>query len=64
MKRGFQSGAVTPVGITIVVCTVITRESLAQDQMISVIVVLYPIKRSVLWWQSGMTTISMSESRD
>lgn len=54
MKRGFQSGAVTPVGITIVVCTVITRESLAHDQMIFfvVVVVLYPIKRSVLWWQS------------
>lgn len=55
MKRGFQSGAVTPVGITIVVCTVITRESLAPDQMI--FVVLYSVKRSVLRRQSCVTAI-------
>lgn len=32
MERGFRSSAVTPVGITIVVCAVITRELLAYDQ--------------------------------
>lgn len=32
MKRGFRSSAVTPVGITTVVCTVIIRELLALDQ--------------------------------
>lgn len=31
MKRGFRSSAVTPVGITIVVCAVITRELLAHQ---------------------------------
>lgn len=34
MKRGFRSSAVTPVGITIVVCTAIIRELLAHDQTI------------------------------
>ena len=34
MKRGFRSGAVTPMGITIVVCTVIIRELLARDQTV------------------------------
>lgn len=32
MKSGFQSRAVTPVGITIVVCTAIIRELLAHNQ--------------------------------
>lgn len=31
MKRAFQSSVVTPVGITIVVCALITRELLAHD---------------------------------
>lgn len=38
MKRGFRSSAVTPVGITMVVCAVITRELLAHDQKIFVFV--------------------------
>lgn len=34
-ERVFRSSAVTPVGITIVVCAVIIRELLAHDQTIS-----------------------------
>lgn len=37
-----SSSAVTPVGITIVVCTVIIRELLAHDQ--TIIFFLYPLK--------------------
>lgn len=56
MKRGFQSSVVTPVGITIVVCAVITRELLAHDQII-IIIILYSMKCSVMWWQRCSTTI-------
>lgn len=34
LRRGFRSSGVTPVGITIVGCAVISRELLARDQTI------------------------------
>lgn len=42
MKRGFRSSAVTPVGITIVVCAVIIRELLAHDQTFFFVCVFGP----------------------
>lgn len=59
-----SSSAVTPVGITIVVCTVIIRELLAHDQTIFFFF-LYPLKCCVHVYntiaQSYSTVIFVSE---
>lgn len=58
-----SSSAVTPVGITIVVCTVIIRELLAHDQ--TIFFFLYPLKCCVHVYntiaQSYSTVIFVSE---
>lgn len=55
MKRGFQSSVVTPVGITIVVCALITRELLAPDLFFSSFVLnkILCVKAAVTLFQCG-----------
>lgn len=62
LRRGFRSSAVTPVGITIVVCAVIIRELLARDQMFFLFVVVLP--NEMAFSCDGRVVIFMSELFD